>query len=172
MENYNLNEAKQGAFRDELVENNFKPLNFNNLNPVSVVKNIHYQVQQNPLLKLINNLAAVTEDKKLPIHYSGRVNFVNLSEVVCLEAESNYTRLHTNGGKIYNLPRHLKYFDACFPENKFVRVNKSVIINIDYIQGYSKGALCIVWMKNNLEFEVSRRKKNEINSKINKVEGL
>ena len=112
----------------------------------------------------------VPSKKKLAIHQSDKVKFINLSEVVCFEASNNYTDIYTYETKKYNTSKVLKDYEDFLPESKnFIRLNKSVIINVNYIDHYSKGDPCIVYMKNKQKFEVSRRRKKEINDILQKL---
>lgn len=51
----------------------------------------------------------------------------------------------------------------------FVRISRSVLINVNYIESYSKGNVCILKMKDEKSFEVSRRKKTEVLDKLNSL---
>ena len=55
------------------------------------------------------------------------------------------------------------YEELLRPMGNFLRVNKSMLINIHHILNYTKGSTCFIDMKHNKEgIEVSRRKKTEI----------
>ena len=51
----------------------------------------------------------------------------------------------------------------------FLRISKNCLLNLDFIKAYQKGEVCILEMNDGSEFEVSRRKKTEIISRL-KVE--
>ncbi|MNR49205.1 LytTr DNA-binding domain protein [compost metagenome] len=64
--------------------------------------------------------------------------------------------------------RMLKEFEEYLGEqSSFVRINKSILANPDFIVKYSKGEPGILTMENSQTFEVSRRKKQEILDKLN-----
>lgn len=72
--------------------------------------------------------------KQTSISIGGRQN-VNPKEVIRLQADINYTRVFLADGKKILVATTLKEIEirfSAFP--KFVRINKSVIINIDCIK--------------------------------------
>ncbi|MGZ3864466.1 MAG: LytR/AlgR family response regulator transcription factor [Bacteroidia bacterium] len=115
------------------------------------------------IITLIDNLDEKNKNKKIAIHHQDRVKFLQLTDIVCLEAESNYTHIFTNDGQRYTPARVLKDFEE-FLENhqSFIRVNKKAIVNLDYVTEYSKSEPHILFMKNGKEYEIGRRKRTEI----------
>lgn len=121
------------------------------------------------VINLLNNLDAESEEKKIAIHHQDKVKFINLSDILCFEAESNYTHMYTSGGGVYVTARTLKDFeDFLSHSKKFFRINKSVIINLNYVSEYSKGEPCIIYLSNGEEYEISRRKKTELMERMRK----
>ena len=59
--------------------------------------------------------------------------FVNASEVEWIDAASNYVRLHA-GGRIHFVRDTVKGIASRLPPERFVRVHRSVIVNLDFIQ--------------------------------------
>ncbi len=47
-----------------------------------------------------------------------------------------------------------------------MRINKSTILNLDCVHSYQKGDPCILETEQGQEFEVSRRKKTELVSRL------
>ncbi len=119
------------------------------------------------VINLLNNLEESTTEKKFAVHHKDKVKLLNLSDVVCLEAESNYTTVFTSDNAKYTPARTLKDFeDFLAPHKNFIRINKSVIVNLDHVTGYSKGEPCMIYLKNGKEYEISRRKKAEMNERM------
>lgn len=104
---------------------------------------------------------------KVVIHHKDRVKLVNVSEIVCLEADSSYTHIYTNDGQKYT-PAHLlkSYADLLENNADFVRISRSVIVNLKYLKEYSKGEPCILYLSNNQSYEISRRRKGELMSRL------
>lgn len=119
------------------------------------------------VLNLLNNVDERSGNKKLVLHHGDKVRLLNLNEVVCLEAQSNYTNVYTADGEKFTPARVLKEFEIFLgPNANFIRINKSVIVNMDCVTGYSKGEPCMLYLSNGKEYEISRRKKAELNERI------
>jgi two-component system LytT family response regulator len=115
------------------------------------------------VINLLNNLDSNTAEKKIALHHQDKVKFLNLSDILSFEAESNYTYIFTASGDKYITARTLKDFEEFLSNNEnFFRINKGVIINLNYISEYSKGEPCIVYLNTGKEYEISRRKKTEL----------
>ena len=95
---------------------------------------------------------------------------VNLSELVLLEAEINYTHLHLRNGKKITIAKTLKTFEDILSNHLFYRIHRTFLINGRHLKSYN-AQLGEVMMTNNYKAPTSRRRKNsfevQINSSIN-----
>jgi two-component system, LytTR family, response regulator len=87
--------------------------------------------------------------------------FYPISELVYLEASSNYTNLFFIGGKKVVASKTLKDFEELLPEDTFFRPHHSYIINLNFISKYIKGDGGQIELMNGAVVDVSRRKKEE-----------
>jgi DNA-binding LytR/AlgR family response regulator len=88
------------------------------------------------------------------------------SEVILLRADINYTELHFTNGKTLVLARTLKKLESDFYPFGFFRINKSNIINLKFLsETYDDFAYVI--LKNKLELNVSRRRREDLKNVIN-----
>lgn len=85
------------------------------------------------LLKLPNALFL-----KKDTHYEK----VAFSDILWLEAESNYTYIYTKSGK-YTYSSVLKKFEDKLPEDPFYRVHRSYIVNLSNVTGFEGNMLII-----------------------------
>ena len=96
---------------------------------------------------------------------------VNLSELVLLEAEINYTHLHLRSGKKITVAKTLKTFEDILANFHFYRIHRTFLINGSHMKSYDS-ELGEVMMTNNYKASTSRRRKNlfevQINSSTNK----
>lgn len=124
---------------------------------------------ENLISNLLSNIQGTNEERKMAIHSADTVKFINLKEIVSIEAESNYCKISCEDGSKYTHSKTLKEVESMLIEStNFLRINRSIMINTSYIKSYSKGNECIVTMKNNENFEISRRKKTELNLVLEK----
>jgi len=70
---------------------------------------------------------------RLPLKENGRTIFVPLDEVEFFEAARNYVQVHAGAGQ-YRVRETLSTFAAKLPENDFVRIHRSVIVNRNRVQ--------------------------------------
>jgi two-component system, LytTR family, response regulator len=89
------------------------------------------------------------------------LQFVETSDIIYLEASSNYTCFHlTNLTKII-VAKTLKDFEELLPASVFMRIHHSYIINKNLVTKYIKGEGGQVVMVNDKVLDVARRKKEE-----------
>lgn len=100
---------------------------------------------------------------KIPVHFNDRVILIDVQEIVSIQSDNGYTLFSMRGGEKYISSKQLSSFEFIVePYQTFVKVNKSVFLNLNYVKSYSKGQTCIISLTDNSSFEVSRRKKTEI----------
>lgn len=71
-----------------------------------------------------------------------RLQKTPLSSIRYLEALGDYIAFHTTTGKILSLER-MKNMDEALPQNNFLRIHKSYIININHIDYLERGRIVI-----------------------------
>jgi two-component system LytT family response regulator len=69
----------------------------------------------------------------IPVKISNRVVFVSLDEISHFTAEDKYVNIHTAGGKEYVIDHSLNYLSEKL-DDKFVRIQRSCIVNLSYIK--------------------------------------
>jgi two-component system LytT family response regulator len=110
---------------------------------------------------LHNLLLEKNQHHRLAIPSHEGLFFLELSDILYLEAESNYTFIFLTDGKKITVTRTLKDFEEILPSHLFIRIHHSHIINKDHIQKYIRGEGGQVVMKNGSLLYISRRKKEE-----------
>ena len=107
--------------------------------------------------------------KKISIHKNDKVHLINIDDIAYIEANTEYCSISLLNKEKYTSSKRLALFENLLkPNSKFIRINKSIILNIECIKSYTKGEPCVIEMKSGRCFEVSRRKKSEINVLLNK----
>lgn len=120
------------------------------------------ELYQRQIINLLGNEGKPGIEKKLAVHSHDSVVFLSLQEVVFLEAMDEYTGIFTINGERYTSSKNLgKWEEMIAPYEQFFRIGKSFIINLNYIEQYTKGEPCFITVRGNYVFEVSRRKKQE-----------
>lgn len=147
------------AIKFSAIDYLLKPVEVSDLK-TAVTKAISKKKEVNHyVVNLLNNIDENTSDKKIPLHVNGSVRFINTSSITHAEADGAYTIIFCNGEK-FSSSKALKDFeDFLSPNPNFIRINKSIIINIQFIKGYTKGDPFIITLITGDVFESSRRRK-------------
>ena len=98
---------------------------------------------------------------RIPIPSSDGLEFLNLDEIIYLEANNNYTTIYILSGQKFLVSRTLKDFEDLLPSDVFIRIHHSNIINKTLIEKYIRGDGGQVVMRNGIVLDVSKRKKTE-----------
>jgi two-component system, LytTR family, response regulator len=112
--------------------------------------------------KLIANLSEGKKPQKLAINTRDGITFIELGNIIRLEADSNYTNIFLSGGKKIIVPKTLKEYEDLLCEDGFFRVHNAHIINLSFIEKYVKGDGGFINMKDGSSIEVSQLKKKEL----------
>lgn len=99
--------------------------------------------------------------QKLALPTQQGIHMVNIADIICIEADGNYARIHLSNGKNIFVSKQLKVFEGWLEGLSFFRIHHSHIINLNYLKEYIKGDGGSVIMDNGHEVEVSRRRKDE-----------
>ena len=102
--------------------------------------------------------------KSIALHKKDKVQIIDIDQISHIKAIRNYSEVTTiQEEKLISTKTLLEYEQLLSNNANFLRINKSVIINIRFVHEYTKGSNCFIFMKNSKEeLEVSRRKKSEI----------
>lgn len=107
---------------------------------------------------------------KITVHHGGKVFFLNINDIVSIVSNGENSEVMMQNNTRYASSKDLIMFEKMFDStDHFIRIDKSVLINLNFIASYSKGESCVIAMKNGLTYDVSRRKKNEILEKLKSI---
>lgn len=121
--------------------------------------------EQYRLLK--DNLSG--QHQRLVINNKTRMDYVDVDNISYLKADGNYTAIHLIGGAKHHVSKTLKEYEEILCEhgiNQFIRIHKTYIVNITCIDHLEKGEEAFLKLKDGTRLEVSRRKKNELLSRL------
>ena len=160
------------AIKFSAIDYLLKPIDVEELqNCIAKIKEKKSKTQQSKeqINNLLSNINGSTEERKIAVHFLDMVKFLNIKDVVYITAEGSYCEIICADNTKYTHTKTLKEIESMlFESTSFLRINRSTIINSTYVQNYSKGNECVVTMKNNEKFEISRRKKTELNQVLEK----
>jgi two-component system LytT family response regulator len=138
-------------------------------------------VDQDELMAAIERLKKkVTEKQRLvnqppvPLPKQGRVALptaegvylVKKTDIIRVEAMSNYSVFYLPDNRKIIVSRTLKEYELILTELFFLRINRSVIVNLEYVAKYKKGDGGTLVLNDGAELEVSPAKKDILLSRL------
>lgn len=106
-------------------------------------------------------LATPAKDNKISLSIQGSLHIIPVSEIVRVEADSNYSIFYfTNRPKVM-VSKTLKEFEEILIPHHFFRVHQSHLINMSLVSSVNRNEGDTILMQNGDKVELSRRKKAE-----------
>ena len=113
------------------------------------------------LASLHNNLQS-PKNKTIVLRSSEKIHLLEVNNIIRCEADRCYTSFYVNEQKKHVVSQPMKEYEDILSEYGFIRIHKSHLINMAYIESFDKGDGGFVILKDKTEIPVSRRKKNEL----------
>ncbi|MBX7241903.1 MAG: LytTR family DNA-binding domain-containing protein [Bacteroidia bacterium] len=104
--------------------------------------------------------------KKIAIPTSEGVEFVKLDQIIRCEASQNYCKVVVSRQRAILVSKNIGEIEESLPEELFLRVHKSHIVNVNYVLKYIKSEGGSLLMEDGEEVAVSRLKKDEVLKKL------
>jgi DNA-binding LytR/AlgR family response regulator len=73
----------------------------------------------------------------ITIRHSGKNILLNCDRIDFIKADNMYTEIHTNDGKKYIVRRFLKQMIEELPDDQFIQIHRSFVVNRKSIRSYS-----------------------------------
>ncbi|HLO79543.1 MAG TPA: LytTR family DNA-binding domain-containing protein [Chitinophagaceae bacterium] len=164
------NEYTLQAFRYSAVDYLVKPIDEDLLvNAVArAVKRISAKSAHENINTLLHNIGRSPsgQDSRLCIPSLKGFQVVELKDIIYCEASGSYTNIYFTDGSNICASKPILEYEELLADAGFVRIHKSYLVNIIHIREYLRGEGGSVVLNNNMELEVSRRKKELFLSKI------
>ena len=144
---------------DELKEAVDKAVKYINLNKAENNRN-------ESLKNLSNNLHEGKLIKKITLPSAQGYKLIDVDDIVHIEADSNYSVFNLVNLEKIVVSKVLKDYEEILPENKFLRIHKSSIVNLQYVKEYNAKNGLQVLLSNGETINVSRRRASDFYDKI------
>lgn len=95
----------------------------------------------------------------IPIPFNDGFSFIPVSDILRLEASGSYTYIYINGKEKLLASKNLKEYESMLPEDTFIRVHNSHLLNKNHIRKYVKGSGGYCIMSDGTTVSISTRKK-------------
>ena len=155
------------AFKLSVIDYLLKPLEGEDVvRAIQKIKNditkkenpINAQLRQLEKLLLQNS---ITSESKIGIGMSDKIVFVNIPDILYCEAMGSYTNVYLHDGKKLVASKLLGEFESQLNNYKFYRIHHSYLINLSHIKEFQRHDGGYVIMENNIQLEVSQRKRKD-----------
>lgn len=101
-------------------------------------------------------------NKRIALPSAQRLLFVEVSEIVRCEAESNYTHIYLTSGARETISKTLKDYEELLVDQGFLRVHQSHLVNANLIVSYEKADGGYLLMKDHSQVPISRLRKENV----------
>jgi two-component system LytT family response regulator len=158
------------AFKYSAIDYLLKPIDIDELEDAvlrakdSIKGEVH---QYKQISNLLTNISSADANKKVAIKSANKIDFIQIKEIICLKAESSYTEIFLVKDRKIIASKPLKFYSSIFEDDEtFFRLDRTFLININYIRSYSKDK-DTVELENGLELPIARRRRKEFLDLIN-----
>jgi two-component system LytT family response regulator len=105
--------------------------------------------------------------KRLVVRSTGRLLFLDVADIDWIEAASYYACLHV-GAATHIIRRTLSELETDLGEERFIRIHRSIIVNLDRVQGLElqAGGEYEVVLKSKARLRLSRRFRKRLEDRL------
>ena len=119
-----------------------KPFSFADFSRSAAKANSLYELRHNQRPPQEGESEALPKDKEyISVKADYKVSLVKISDIVYLESEGEYVRMHLADGTTITTLFRLKNMETALPSESFMRVHRSYIVNLRTIKAYVKGRI-------------------------------
>ena len=132
------------GFKLDAVDYLLKPFSFADFSRSAGKANSLYELRHNqrPADASEPVPEALPKDKEyISVKADYKVSLVKISDIVYLESEGEYVRMHLADGTTITTLFRLKNMETALPSELFMRVHRSYIVNLRMIRAYVKGRI-------------------------------
>lgn len=150
------------ALRLSALDYLMKPVDEDELK--TAIERLKKRVMEKSLTKV--SLPEKKSRNKLALPTAEGIYLVDKANIIRVEAMSNYSVFILSDTKKIVVSKTLKEYEPVLDDAQFMRVNRSVIINLDYVVKYRKGDGGTLELSDGAEVEVSVQKKEILMQKL------
>ena len=130
------------GFKLDAVDYLLKPFSFADFSRSAAKAHSLYELRNNQRIAQESSSEALPKDKEyISVKADYKVSLVRIDEIVYLESEGEYVRMHLTDGSAITTLFRLKNMEAALPSERFMRVHRSYIVNLRRIRSYVKGRI-------------------------------
>jgi len=116
-----------------------------------------------------NKQKTTSYSKRICIGTKHKGDYLNVRDIVYVEAHENYSWLHLSNGRKFLSGKPLKHYADKLHANRFVRIHRSYLVNLSFVKAYEK-KYRLLHLHENITLSVSFRKLPSFSKMIADVE--
>lgn len=157
------------AFKISAVDYLLKPLDPQELREAILkVQRLDTNHKMNEAYKiLIENLHH--GNNRIAISHQNGYDMVETNDILWLEAEINYTTIHLRSKRNVTVAKTLRIFEESLDPQKFFRISRSAIVNIDHITRLNRNNALSITLIDNSTIAVSEARKEDFLTLYKKI---
>lgn len=131
------------GFKLDAVDYLLKPFSFADFSRAAAKANSLYELRQGRLpAQPDSDSEATPKDREyISVKADYKVSLVRIADIVYIESEGEYVRMHLCDGSTITTLFRLKNMEAALPSEQFMRVHRSYIVNLRAIRSYVRGRI-------------------------------
>ncbi|MFI5203456.1 MAG: LytR/AlgR family response regulator transcription factor [Flavobacteriales bacterium] len=107
--------------------------------------------------------------KKLVVNATDALSVLTINDIIHCESHRNYTLLHLTGDRQFMVSKTLMDIEGQLEGNRFVRIHKSHLINLNCLEKFVKAEGGYVVLTNGKKLPVAVRKKELLFKELDKM---
>ena len=131
------------GFKLDAVDYLLKPFSFADFSRAAAKANSLYELRQGrmPAQPDSDSEATPKDREYISVKADYKVSLVRIADIVYIESEGEYVRMHLCDGSTITTLVRLKNMEAALPSEQFMRVHRSYIVNLRAIRSYVRGRI-------------------------------
>ena len=130
------------GFKLDAVDYLLKPFSFADFSRAAAKANSLYELRHNQRPAQEPETEALPRDREyLTVKADYKVSLVRIADILYIESEGEYVRLHLANRTTITTLFRLKNMETALPSDSFMRVHRSYIVNLRAIHSYIKGRI-------------------------------
>ena len=137
------------------------------------VRRIDYKItrqqQREQIGALLHNMNYLNADKKITLPTLTGLEFVALGNIIRCESDNTYTIFYLADKTRIVVSKSIGEYEAMLTDYHFFRIHQSHLINLRYVRSYKRGNGGTITMEDNSVVDVSRRRKEQLISRLSLI---
>lgn len=137
-------------------------------------KSVKFLTSSREITSRLNNLMQQAENntsrqKKLAVYTTESIILLNINDIIRCESHRNYTFIYLASKEKLIASKTLMDFEEVLTKHGFLRIHKSHLININYLERYVKSDGGYVLLNDSTKLPVAIRKKEYLFKELEKL---